>query len=108
MRNLIHAQAQQLTLDDGSLTEWVVTLDGEELYRLPSHFTVQETFIVRAAAMRVAERRELEVRAEAEQLAEQRINQILKAGNQQLEALRDENERLADIIEKITNQQEVA
>ena len=100
MINIKNAGATQLTTEEGIVSEWRVTLDGEELYTLPSNFTVQNTFEVRRIIeqmMKVAHEAGLQ---EMEEVKNIEIAQILEVGNNQLESLFENNMELSSALER--------
>lgn len=101
MIDITKAQANQ-TVTNGLAGEWTVTLDGETLYKLPSHFSPQETFLVRDAVEVMMKRAATEAREQAIQLGIVTQNRIIENGNTQLDALKQENVRLATILEQLT------
>jgi len=100
MINLKSAGATQLTMADGSLTEWKVTIEGEELYTLPSNFTVQNTFTIRKIIEKMMDYAYEQGELDMQTKKDSEIEQILKLGNTQLNALMEENEQLAIALEK--------
>ena len=101
MIDITRAQANQ-TVTNGLAEEWIVTLEDEILYRLPAHFSPEETFLVRDAVEVMMKRAAAEAREQAVQLGIVTQNRIVENGNTQLEALKQENVRLATILEQIT------
>ena len=102
MINVKNAGATQLTTDEGVVSDWKVTLDGEELYTLPSNFTVQNTFEVRRIVekmMMVAHESGLQEMEKAKNIE---IEQILEVGNNQLESLLENNMELSSALERHT------
>ena len=106
MIELKNAGATQLTLKNGEVSDWKVTLNGEELYILPSNFTVQETLLVRRVAEKLILQAYTEGMTEMARLKDIEIKQLLKIGNAQLDALIVNNEELASALERhvINNQ----
>ncbi len=100
MIDIRKAAAQQNTLKGGKVTDWSVSLDGEELYKLPERFTVQETFEIRDIVEKMMNYAFEQGKEEANSLAGVKIQRILDNGNTQLGALKDENIRLAEALEK--------
>jgi len=98
MIDITRAQATQTTRD-GTDEEWRVSLEGEALYTLPSHFTVQETFLVRDIAEKMMKLAVAEVRAKEQSIATKNLDTIVTNGNSQLDALKRENMRLATALE---------
>ena len=100
MIDLSRAGATQHTLEDGTITRWKVILDGEELYTLPEHFTVQETFEVRRIIEKMMDYAHKQGQIEMEARKDSEIEQILSNGNTQLNALIEENDRIATALER--------
>ncbi len=98
MIDLKNAGATQLTSEDGELSTWKVSLDGEELYTLPAEFTVQNTFEIRRIVEKMMsyahEQGMLEMQAEKNR----EIEQLLETGNAQLDALITHNDSLANAL----------
>jgi|TARA_R110000851_G_scaffold230898_5_gene383692 hypothetical protein len=105
MIDISKAQAGQSTTgsDKG---DWVVTLGVDELYRLPPHFTVQETFLVRDIIGKMMDRSAEEMKEMQEQLCLVKLQHVTSRGTAQLDALKRENERLADVLEQHLNREE--
>lgn len=99
MIDITKAQAGQSTVN-GTNEDWIVTLDEEVLYKLPSHFTVQETFIVRDAIEKMMKLAVTEIKEQEQQLSLVKMQHIVSNGDEQLDALRKENERLSLILEQ--------
>lgn len=99
MIDITKAHAGQSTVN-GNKADWIVTLDGEEIYTLPAHFTVQEVFAVRDIIEKMMKRAVDEVREEEQQLSLVKLNRVAETGNARLAELRDENERLATALEQ--------
>ena len=100
MINLKAAGATQLTHKGGVLSDWKVTLDGEELYTLPSMVTVQQTFEIRRVIEKYMDYAFEQGKLEMKQTKDSEIEHILETGNIQLDALVDENNRLATALER--------
>ena len=100
MTDIKGAGATQLTMKGGELSDWKVTLDGEELFTLPSNFTVQDTFDIRRIIEKMMAYAHAEGLEEMEISKNAEIERILKLGNAQLDALIDENLRIATAFEK--------
>ena len=100
MINLKNAGATRLTLKDGGYTDWSVTLDGEELYTLPSNFTAQNTFEIRRIIEKMMDYAHKQGLEEMKAKKDSEIEQILDTGNAQLNVLIDENEKIANALEK--------
>lgn len=99
MIDITKAQAGQSTIN-GTNQEWVVSLDDEILYALPDYFTVQDTFLVRDIIEKMMNRAEDEVKEQEQQLSLVKMRRLIDAGNSQLDALKQENERLANILKQ--------
>lgn len=99
MIDITKAQAGQSTVN-GTKAVWRVTLDEEEIYTLPEHFTVQEVFAVRDIIEKMMKRAVDEVREQEQQLSLVKLNRVAESGNAMLAELRDENERLATALEQ--------
>lgn len=99
MIKISRAQATQATVN-GTNQEWIVTLDGEELYKLPSDFSVEDTFRVRDIVETMMARAAAEMREQEQQLALVKIQAVVSRGDAQLDALKRENERLADVLQQ--------
>ena len=99
MINLKAAGATQLTMKGGVLSDWKVSLDGEELYTLPSTVTVQQTFEIRRVIEKYMDYALEQGKLEMQKTKDSEIEGIIKAGNIQLDALIDENNRLATALE---------
>ena len=100
MIDIKNAGATQLTTDEGVVSTWKVTLEGEELYTLPSNFTVQNTFEIRRIIekmMKVAHESGLQ---EMKEVKDMEIKQILEVGNIQLDALLENNMELSSALER--------
>lgn len=98
MIDITKSQANQTTRE-GVDSDWTVTLDGETLYTLPAHFTVQETFLIRGIVEKMMKRAAGEMEKQQRQLCNMQIEQIVKNGDAKLNALIAENARLAEFIE---------
>jgi len=100
MIDLSRSGVTQLTLESGEITRWRVTLDEEELYTLPANFTIHETFEIRKLIEKWMDYAHEQGRIETEAKKDSEIKQILDIGNTQLNALKDENERIALALER--------
>lgn len=100
MIDITKAQANQTTTN-GVNGEWIVTLEGEELYRLPEHFTVQETFMIRDIIQNMMAKASDEMKQQEQQLCLVKMNHVVSNGDAKLDALKRENLRLADALEKL-------
>ena len=99
MIDITQAQANQSTFEDGRISPWTVTLDGELLYELPSHFSVQETFLIRGIIEKMMARAANEMKEQEQQLCLVKMQRLTQHGDAKLDALKAENERLATILE---------
>jgi len=95
MINIKHAQTKQLTVN-GEDGDWVASLDGEELYRLPAYITVQDTFVIRDIILKMMKLAENETKS----ACDAKIKEITARGQMQLDVLKAENERLATALEQ--------
>ena len=100
MINIKDSAAKQLTMQDGTLTDWKVTLDGEELYTLPSNFTVQNTFEIRRIIEKMMDYAHTQGMLKMQDIKDKEIEQILETGNTQLNALIEHNDSLAGALER--------
>lgn len=105
MINLKAAGATQL-VNGGDTSDWVISLEGEELYTLPSTFTVQETLLVRRVAEDLIERAHAEGMEAMAKIKDAEIAQVLQIGNNQLATLIVDNTELSMALERhaINNQ----
>ena len=99
MIDITRSHAKQITTD-GVDSDWNVTLDGEFLYTMPANFTVQETFLVRDIVQQMMQRAVEETTAELKLKHDASLKAIQKTGQLQLDALKAENQRLADALEQ--------
>lgn len=99
MIDITRAQAGQTTTN-GINEDWVVTLEGEELYSLPAHFTVQETFMVRDIIEKMMKLKEQEVKEQEQQLSLVKMQYVVSNGDAKLDAYIRENERLSDALQQ--------
>lgn len=102
MIDITKAQTQQNSTH-GVAEDWVCTLDGEELYTLPAYIKPEDTFRIRDAIEKMMKRAAAEMRAQEEQLCLVKMNRLVEHGDAKLDALKAENERLATILENLTN-----
>lgn len=107
MIDITKAQAGQTTRN-GVNEEWIVTLGDEELYRLPPHFTVEETFMIRDIIEQMMKRAAAEMKEQEQQLCIVKMKRLTEHGDAKLDALKAENERLATALERHILQNEVA
>ena len=107
MIDIKNAGATQLTTQEGEVSDWKVTLDGEELYTLPSNFTVQNTFEIRRILEKMMDYAHTQGLQEMELVKDKRIEEILQTGNIQLNSLIEQNLELASALERhsISNEQ---
>ena len=99
MIDIAKAQANQ-TSRNGLSEDWIVTLEGDEIYKLPARFSPQETFLVRDIVEKMMKVAVAEATEQAEQLGLVKIQRVVENGDSQLNALREENERLSTILEQ--------
>lgn len=107
MIDIATSQANQTGTESG-LSDWTVTLGDELLYSMPSHFTVQDTFLVRGIVESMMKRAETETKESEQQLCLIKMEHIVKHGDGKLAMLKDENERLATALEQHILNEEVA
>lgn len=100
MIDITKAQANQTTTN-GVNGDWSVTLDGDELYKLPEYFSVQDTFLVRYVIEKMMALASEDTRNQEQQLAMVKMERVVSKGNTQLNLLKQENERLADVLENL-------
>lgn len=98
MIKLENSAANQQTMKDGAVSDWVVSLDGEELYKLPAILTPQNTFEIRRIIEKMMDYAHKQGMLEAETKKDLEIEQILETGNAQLDALVAHNESLAGAL----------
>lgn len=103
MIDIKKAQANQTTIK-GINEDWVVTLDGEQIYTLPAVLSPDETFKVRDGLANVIEM----VRAEERTKYDNEIAKIVEGGDKLLDALESENQRLSEALERLMLETEVA
>ena len=108
MIDLSKAGCQQNTLKDGSVTDWSVTVDKEELFVLPNYVTVQDTFKLRRVVEKMMEYAYSEGMKDMASSKDSDIEQLLKVGNSQLDALVLERNELGLALERhmISNQED--
>ena len=99
MMDITKAQAGQSTVN-GINEAWLVTLDGEDLYTLPDHFTVQETFMIRDIVERMIKKAVEETKQQEQELNNVKMQYIVSNGEARLEAYKRENERLSDALQQ--------
>jgi len=95
MINIQKAQGNQTTRN-GVNEDWIVTLDEEEIYKLPAHFTVQETFMIRDIKKDMINR----VVADEKLACDERVADIVKNGDAVVQLLKDENLRISTALEQ--------
>lgn len=106
MIKLSNAASTQLTHKDGSVGDWQVNMDGELLYTLTKDYTVPQTFQIVAVAEKMANYG-YNIGKNAMQVAMQRkIDAIIANGDAKLDALKAENERLSEIMDKLITSEE--
>ena len=98
MIELKNAAASQLTMEDGTLTRWQISLGGEDLYTLPSNFTVQDTFEIRRIIEKMMAYAHEQGELTMEELKDSEIEHILETGNAQLAELITHNNNLAEAL----------
>jgi len=107
MVDLKTAGCQQNTLKDGLVTDWAVVVDGEELFALPSYVTPQDTFKLRRVVEDMMAYAHSEGMKDMEDSKNKEIEQLLKVGNTQLDALVSERNELSLALERhMINSQE--
>lgn len=99
MIDITQAQANQTTRN-GVNGEWIVTLEGEELYRLPEHFSVQETFAVRDIIEQMMDKAVKDALKQEREKHKLNVNKLIINGDAKLDALKRENQRLSTILEQ--------
>ena len=108
MIDITKAQGNQTQRSDGTLSDWTVTLGDEELFSLPAKLTPEEFFEVRDAMHTMMLRAAEEMSELESQLCTVKIDKIVEVGDAKLNALKEENERLANAFEQhILNQEEI-
>lgn len=100
MIDLKTAGCQQNTLKDGSVTDWEVSVDGEELFTLPSYVTVQDTFKLRRVVEEMMTYAYSEGMKDMADKKDAEIEQLLKVGNAQLDALVLDRNELSLALER--------
>lgn len=98
MIDVTRAHGNQTTIN-GVNQDWVVTLDGEQLYTLPAHFSVQETFLVRDVIEKMIKIAVEQTKEQEQQLCLVEMQHIVSRGDAKLDALKRENERLSDVLD---------
>lgn len=106
MLDITKAQATQHTVN-GVDQDWVITLDGEELYTLPAYIKATDTFIIRDAIEKMMKHAAAETKMQEEQLCIVKINRIIEHGDAKLDSLKEENVRLASVLEQHILSEEV-
>ena len=107
MIDIKNSGATQLTTDTGEVSDWSVTLNGEELYTLPSNFTVQNTFEIRRIIEKMMTQAHESGLQEMKEIKDKEIEYILEVGNNQLNTLIENNLELSSALERhaISNEQ---
>jgi hypothetical protein len=95
MIDIKNAQTKQIT-SNGIDGDWVASLNGKELYRLPAYITANDTFLVKDIILKMVEL----AKDEAKTQHKSEINEILKRGQHQLDVLKAENERISNALEQ--------
>lgn len=108
MIDLKQAGCQQNTMKDGTITDWSVTVDGEEVFTLPSYVTTQDTFKLRRIVEDMMAYAYSEGMKDMANTKDGEIEQLLKVGNAQLDALIEQNSELSLALERhiISNQED--
>ena len=106
MLDITKTGMNQSTFSDGSLSDWSVTLDKEELFTLSKVYTVEQMFEIRDVIEKMMKLAHEQGTDEAKALANVTLNRVVENGNKQLEALKAENGRLALALEEITISEE--
>ena len=99
MIDITQAQANQTTRS-GVNEDWIVTLDGKNIYSLPSHFSVQETFLVRDVAEKMMKMAVIDAVKLENETNEMKMQKIIINGDAKLDALKRENMRLSEALEQ--------
>lgn len=107
MIDITRAGMNQSTFADGSLGDWEVTLDKEELFKLSKDYTVQQMFEIRDTIEKMMDYAHKQGTDEAKALANITLNRVIQNGDAKLDALIAENERLALALEKIMISEEI-
>lgn len=102
MIDITKAQGNQTTFQDGTLSDWTITLGDEQLCSLPSHLSPEEFFHIRDVIHELMLRAAKDAREVEKRIAESKIAQILETGNRQLDFLKEENEKLAKFVDEQT------
>ena len=105
MIDLTKAQSQQNTTSNGVNQDWVVTVDGEVIYKLPERFTVQDTFLIKDIAKKMQDDGFAAGVEQQKQLAQVTIDKLGQNYHENLTLLKAENERLATVLEQHINQE---
>ena len=99
MIDIKNAGATQI-INGGVTSEWVVSLDGEELYTLPENFTVQNTFEIRRILEKWMDYAHKQGLQEMKKVKDKEIADILETGNSQLATLIENNNELSSALER--------
>jgi hypothetical protein len=103
MIDITTAQAGQSTVN-GINQDWIVTLDKKEVYKLPAHFSAQETFDVRDIIEKM-----MTLAVEEEGcICDKKIQEVITHGDAKLGILKEENLRLSSALEQHILLNEVA
>ena len=107
MIDLKTAGCQQNVSKDGSVMDWSVVVDGEEVFTLPSYVTPQDTFKLRRIIEDMMIYAYSEGMKDMANTKDAEIEQLLKIGNTQLDALRSDRDELGLALERqmISNQE---
>ena len=98
MIDITRAQGNQSTTN-GISGDWKVTLDGEELYKLPAHYSPQETFMIRDIIEKMMKLAVAESQEEAKLQCDVRIASMTSHSDVVQTELIAENLRLATILD---------
>ena len=106
MINMKAAGATQLT-ESGVLSDWIVTLNEEEMYTLPPQLSAQETIDIRRIVEKYMKYAYNEGMKDMEDRKNIEIEQLLIVGNAQLDALILDRDELSLALERhmISNQE---
>jgi hypothetical protein len=99
MIDITRAQAGQSTVN-GTNEDWIVTLEGVDIYTLPAHFTVEETFKVRDVIEKMMKLAVAEAVVQEQQLSVVKMQHVVSRGDAKLDALKRENERLSSLLDQ--------
>ena len=100
MIDINRAGMTQLEHANGTLSDWLVTVDGETIFTLSKDYSVQQMFEIRDTIKKMMDYAHEQGKQEAEALALVKIQRIADNGNAVIEALKEENIRLAEALEQ--------